>query len=709
MKHNLDHLFHPESIAVVGASTDESKLGTHILKNLCVGGHNKRLYPVNPHAEPILNLKTYASVSDIPDSIDLAVIAVPAPFVAAVVKECVQKKVPFLVIITAGFKETGEAGAKMELELKQIIKGSKTRIVGVNCLGVLSPANKLNASFSATDTHGGNIAFMSQSGAFGSAILDWSNKTSIGFKYFVSLGNKTDMNELDFVDYWEYDPEVKVVAAYLEGIDDGYKLRKYAAEASLKKPILVIKPGRSNSAKDAISSHTGTLAGDYTMIKTALEQSGVLMIESMQDLFDLMKGFSWLPYEVPDRVAVVTNAGGPAVVTTDLLEDHHLEMAKFEDKTHDSLIANLPPASNTHNPIDVIGDALSGRYRTAIEAVMKDKNTDSVIVILTPQIMTEIEKTAETIVQLVNKYKKPLVAVFIGGKKVAAGIKILNEHHIPCYGFPDQAVKVLASLSKYMAYRNKHTKKKAAVKTIVSKKSLHLPDTVAGRQILDQTTIATIAEKYGINLPKTAYPRTLAEAIAEQNKWKTPAVMKLSSVNLLHKIDSKAVYLNLDSEEKITEAYEALSKLGQTVLSKEEMKAGKFIQMQQFITGGLETILGVKRDGALHKGQEYTGFGHLVLFGLGGIYTEIFKDTAARLSPLSRDLVEEMVDETRMSKMLHGFRGKKYDYEGVVDTIQKIDRLVQDYPQIKEMDINPLIVTEDKVYAVDLKVILSNE
>ncbi len=695
----LDKLFNPQSVALIGASRDESKLGYAILNNLIRDGYQGKLYPVNPKADEILGLKSYASVTDVPGVVDMAVIVIPSRFVASALKECGEKGVKGAIIISAGFREAGQEGAQLEKELIEIAKENDIRIVGPNCLGVIHTASGLNASFAPNMPEKGWIAFMSQSGALGSAVLDWALAEEIGFSSFVSLGNKADVSEIDLLEAWENDPDTRVILAYMEGLPSGQEFMRVARRVSKKKPIVAVKSGKTAAGSRAVSSHTGSLAGSEQSYEAAFKQSGVLRVGSVQELFDASTAFAYQPPLKGTNIAVVTNAGGPGIMATDALETLGLKMATLDEKTVEVLEGKLPPAANTHNPIDVLGDAFADRYAVALEAALQDANVDGVLVILTPQIKTDVVETATVITEIAPKYHKPVLAVFMGEAKSRAGIQVLNRGKIPAYFFPERAAGALRLMYDHYLWTQQPEPEyqtfdvdKERVRGIFDKARGE------GRLTLGDAEARDIMEAYGIRIPRSELAETAEEAVQVARSIGYPVVMKIASPDILHKSDMGGVRVNVRDDDQVRDVFDILNYRAHRYMPDAKIWG---VLVQEMVTGGKEVIIGVNRD---------PQFGPLVMFGLGGIYVEVLKDVTFRIPPLSAEEARKMVSEIKTYALLRGVRGQKpADIDGIVDCILRVAQLVTDFPEVAEMDINPLMVKDAGAgaTAVDMRFVLS--
>ena len=695
----LDMFFTPQSVALVGASRDETKLGYAILNNLIHDGYQGQIYPINPRAEDILGLQSYASVSDVPGAIDLAVIVIPGRLVASVLKECGEKGVKGAIIISAGFREAGQEGAQLEREMLQVAKQYGIRVVGPNCLGVIHTASGLNASFAPNMPAEGAIAFMSQSGALGSAVLDWALAEEVGFSSFVSLGNKADVSEIDLLEAWENDPNTRVILGYMEGLPSGREFMRVARRVSKHKPIVAVKSGKTEAGSRAVSSHTGSLAGSEQSYEAAFLQSGVLRAGSVQELFDASIAFAYQPALKGPNIAVVTNAGGPGIMATDALETLGLRLATLEEKTVNLLKEKLPPAANTHNPIDVLGDAFADRYSVALEAALQDANVDGVLVILTPQIKTEIVETATAIGEISARFSKPVLAVFMGEAKVRPGFRVLNSHKIPPYLFPERAVAAMRSMYDHYLWTQQPEPEipvfdvdKETVREIFAKARAD------NRVTLGEAEARDVIKAYGIRIPKSELARNAEEAVQFARSIGYPVVMKIASPDILHKSDMGGVRVNVRDDDQVRDVFDILLYRAHRYMPDAEIWG---VLVQEMVTGGKEVIIGVNRD---------PQFGPLLMFGLGGIYVEVLKDVTFRIPPISAEEARKMVSEIKAYALLRGVRGQKpSDVDGIVDCILRIAQLVTDFPEIVEMDINPLLVKEAGAGAisVDMRFVLS--
>jgi acetyltransferase len=695
----LDMFSNPRAVAVIGASRDSGKLGYGILSNVIQYGFPGDVYPINPKADEILGLPCYPSVLDVEGPIDLAVIVIPHQFVAGVLEECGQKGVRGVIVISAGFREAGLDGVHRESELTAIAEKYGLRLIGPNCLGVIDTHGPLNASFAAGMPPRGQIAFMSQSGALCTAILDWALAKGIGFSRFFSLGNKADVDEIDLLEDWEADPNTKVILIYTEGLTDGHRFIEVARRVTKKTPVVAVKSGTTSAGSRAVSSHTGSLAGSEQAYRAAFRQAGVVRAESIERMFDLSLAFSYQPPLRGDRIAIVTNAGGPGIMATDALERAGLQMASLSTETIETLQAGLPAASNIYNPIDVLGDALADRYGLALETVIQDDGVHGVMVILTPQVMTQIQQTAEVVGQIAARYDKPILGCFMGEAKVSVGVRSLNRHRVPNYAFPERAADALRAMMEY--YHWCQTPPLQVPVFDVDKgrvRDLFERVRAEGRLSIGDTEARQVMEAYGIPVPQSRLASTAEEAVGLAEEIGFPVVLKIASPDILHKTDIGGIKLDVRTPADVRDAFDLLTYRAMRYMPEAELWG---CQVQQMVGGGKEVILGMNRD---------PQFGPLMMFGLGGIYVEVLKDVTFRIAPFSREEARAMLTEIQAVNLLRGVRGEPAaDLEAIEDVLLRLSQLVVDFSEIVEMDINPLMVFEQGrgAMGVDMRLVLS--
>ncbi len=705
--HPLDPLFHPQVIAVIGAKDTLGSVGRTIMTNLMSATKFKgKIYPINPKREHVFGLNCLKNLSEIPDPIDLAIIITPAATVPQIVEECVQAGVKSAIVISAGFKELGESGLQLENEIVRIAKKGHLPLIGPNCLGVMNPHAGVNATFARGMALPGNIAFISQSGAMCTAVLDWSLQEKVGFSAFISVGSMADVNWGTLIDYLGNDPHTHSLLLYMETIGDARAFMTAAREVALEKPIIVIKAGRSQAAAQAAASHTGSLAGSDEVFDAALERIGVLRVDSISELFSMASLLSKQPLPKGPNLSIITNAGGPAVLATDATVINKAELTKLEEKTIQALNPLLPEAWSHSNPIDILGDANAERYAQTIEIVATDKNSDGILVILSPQDMTDATLTAEKILALSLK-DKPLLTSWMGGETVELGRKLLTLGQIPNFAYPDDAAKAFAKMWSY----SQNLKSLYEIPTITSFDTETSHQFENQKQQAEQLIAATQAEKrellseyeskklldfYQIPTVRTEVAYTVTEALNYAEQIGYPIVLKLFSNTITHKTDVGGVKLNLQTAEAVSEAYHAI----QTAVT--EKAGAEFFQgvtVQKMVKhSGYELILGSSTD---------PQFGPVILFGMGGQLVEIFKDRALAIPPLTLNLARQLMMKTKIYEALLGVRGQKaVNLAKLEEIMVNFSRMVSENPLIKECDINPLIVSDKEIIALDARVVL---
>ncbi len=690
----------PKSVAIVGASTDSEKIASVILRNVIDGGYNGKIYPINPKYEEIQGRKTYPTVLEVEDSIDLVCIAIPYQFVDEIVDQCIKKKVKTVVIISAGFKETGEEGKILEEKITEKLKNANIRLLGPNCLGFINNRAKLNLSFARENPGEGNIAFISQSGAFCTAILDMACEKELGFSHVISLGNKADIHENELMNQLFADSNVKALALYLEEFKDGKEFVSLSQKA--KKPILLIAPGSSEKAKLAISSHTGALASSYDTTIAAVRKGNIILAENSEELFKLITLININAIPKGNKIAIITNAGGPGIIATDMVEKEGLELTEIGEKTKQNLLKALPRESSIKNPIDILGDAKSDRYELAIKTVLEEKDADSILVILTPQLITEIEGTAQKIVEISKTESKPIYSCFLGGKDIQAGFRILELNDAPYFNDIQEAVHLIKKLSLFEQEKeNKkmidaNTFKKRGKYTKQIKKLLKQDDVV----IVPDELAISIMKEFKIDIPNQIVTSSIEEAInfAAIN---FPVAIKATAEEFEHKTDFKAIYLDIRTITEFEEKFEELKSTIEKITGKQSPK----ILVQEMIEGKLEFFIGANREGNSNiYEKDGLGFGHLLAIGQGGIYTEVYKDIKHILLPESVENMDHILSETKVSTIIDGYRGKpKLAREQLLELMLKLQKLLISYPHIISMDINPVMLTEKRAVVVDIK------
>jgi len=676
----LKSFFEPASIAIIGASRSPGKVGYDVVKNLIEARYEGPLYPVNPKAAEVLGLQCYPSVLDTPGPVELAVISIPAQFVLDTVQQCAHKGARALIIISAGFKESGPDGAQLEKQLAQACHRERIRCIGPNCLGVMSPLTHLNASFGATMPKPGNIAFFSQSGALGTAILDVAVGEDIGMSRFISYGNKADVDETDLIEALGEDEQTDVILGYVESIDDGRKFMDVAARVTRKKPVIVFKSGRTSAGARAASSHTGSLAGADSAYDAAFRQCGVFRPGTVEEFFAYARAFAARKLPARNRMAVVTNAGGPGIIATDAIEVSRLQMAELSQDTRGRLASQLPPQANTHNPVDVLGDAKSDRYRLALDAALRDGNVDAVLTILTPQTSTEVTETAEAIAAAAQSTPKPIVTSFMGSMSVRAAWRYLDHRGVPNFALPDQAVKALEALFIHSEWRRSKPSKPATHKLDEEAIRRTIAEAKAkGHKALAEREARTIAAACGIPLPASIFAASEKDAVRAAGELGYPVVVKISSDDILHKSDAGGVKVGLENEAAVREAYRKVMASARAYKADARLDG---VLVQQMAPKGREVIIGVNRD---------PQFGPVIMFGLGGVYVEVLKDVTCRIAPLAPEDAKEMITGIRAARMLQAFRGDpRADIEALAECLTRVSQLSVEFPELTECDLNPL-------------------
>ena len=695
----LDFIFNPSSVAVIGASEDRKKVGHVIFKNLIEQGFKGKVYPVNVKRKEILGRKCYSSVKDIPDKIDLAIIAIPAKGVLPVIKDCADQGVKGVVVITAGFREIGGEGIQLEKEITKIVKEAKMKMVGPNCLGVINTFNNMNATFAPNLPPSGRVSFFSQSGALGVALIDWAIENDFGFNKFVSLGNKADLNETDFLEYFGNDPDTDVILGYIEDIKDGKRFLEIAQKVAKIKPVIIIKSGSTEAGARAASSHTGALAGSDRALTEAFKKAGIIRVNGIKELFEMAEIFKVKKLPKGNRLLVITNAGGPGIIAADTADRLGIRLDPMSKNSIEAIVDKLPPTASLYNPIDVIGDATSERYKVVLEQAIKDEVVDGICVILTPQAVTDTENVAKEIININKISEKPIFTCFIGGKKVKSAVKILKSQQVPCYSDPSVAINSYRKLIDFSIIKSKKEPEIPKIEILPENKEkvkfiLEVLENAGVTSIGDENT-TEILSLYGFNFPKKALARTPEEAVEIAEKIGYPVVLKVSSPNILHKTDVGGVKLNLKNAEEVYNGFVDITLNVKRFMSSAYIKG---VMVYEMVTDGKEVILGVSYDKT---------FGHMIMFGLGGIYVEVLKDVSFRITPVSKEEAYEMIEEIKGSKILEGVRGEPpYDKENIVDKILRLSQLVTDFPIIKEVDINPYVVKHKGGIALDARMII---
>jgi acetyltransferase len=701
----LDSMFSPQSVAVIGATERKDSVGRTVLERLRTPAFRARIYPVNPKHTSVLGMPSYPTIGDVPENVELAVIVTPAMTVPGVVGECVDAGVRSAVVISAGFKERGPEGAALECEIQKQLRRGKMRVLGPNCLGVMNPRAGFNATFAQDIARPGNVAFLSQSGALLTAILDWSFEEQVGFSAIVSTGSMLDLGWGDLIDYFGDDPATESILLYMESVGDARSFLSAAREVALRKPIIVIKAGRTPAASKAASSHTGALTGSDEVFDAALRRCGVLRVSSVSDLFYMAEVLSKQPRPRGPKLTILTNAGGPAVIATDTLLAVGGELAPLSDDTTRELNALLPAHWSHGNPIDILGDAGPERYSKALEIAAKDPHSDGLLAILAPQGMTDPSDVAESLKAHGKVHGKPVLASWMGGKSVANGIATLNAADIPTFSYPDTAARAFTYMWRYTynlrgLYETPVLSETKDLPVDVPSQVKQILENVraAGRTLLTETESKQVIGLYGIETVETRIARSVAQAIESAESIGFPVAVKLHSETITHKSDVDGVKLNLQSREAVTQAYREIETSVRQAAGPEHFLG---VSVQHMVKlDGYELILGSSVDAQ---------FGPVLLFGSGGRMVEIYRDRALALPPLNSTLAVRMMEQTQIYRALQGVRGRApANMVALENTLIRFSRMVIEQPWIKEVEINPLLATPERVIALDARIVLQD-
>lgn len=703
---NLDSIFNPKSVALIGISDKENSLGSLVYKNLTDAGFKGDIFPVNPKRDEIYGRKCYHSVTEAPKTPDLAIIMIGARFVPATIRQCGEKGVNGVIILSAGFKEAGDNGKIIEAQLEaEFAKFPDMRIVGPNCIGVVVPKFNLNASFVTGTPDDGHVAFLSQSGALCTSVLDWAYKNKIGFSYFVSIGNSLDVNFGDLIDYLENDPNTKSIVLYVESVVMAREFMSAARSVSRKKPILVYKSGRFPESAKAAASHTGAMASEDSIYDALFERAGVARVYDFGDIFyftDLV-GRSKMPKG--DRLAIVTNAGGPGVMATDSLIEHKGKLVKLSEGTMKKLNDYLPPFWSHGNPIDVLGDASAECFAETTRIVLEDENVDAVLVLLTPQAMTKPTEIADAISKMSVNTDKAIMAAWLGGELMQKGIEKFHEAGISNFEAPEQAIKAFMTLSNYTKNLEKiyEVPKEVNITYKKDRKELrkhYIKDVFTKEPILSEDQSKMLFSDYGIPTTRPIPAANAKQAVDIAEKEGYPVVLKIYSPDITHKSDVGGVALNLNNAEQVTDAF---NKMMKTVAERrpDAKIEGATVQRMVNTKGGIELIVGAKKDAT---------FGTVLLAGMGGTSAELFKDKTLQFPPLNENLARKMIESLKIYPLLKGWRGDTpKNVDKLVEVMMRLSQMVSDYPEIKELDINPLIVTPEDAIALDARIVVDEK
>jgi acetyltransferase len=702
----LDAIFAPQAVAVIGATEKPGSVGRAILRNLISNPFGATVYPVNPNRANVLGIRAYPRIAAVPESVDLAVVVTPARAVPAVIGECVEAGVKGAIIISAGFRETGPEGAELESQVLEHARRGHMRLIGPNCLGVMRPGTGLNATFATQIARPGTVGFLSQSGALCTAILDWSLQVNLGFSAFISIGSMLDVGWGDLIDYLGDDPDTQSIVVYMESIGDARSFLSASREVALTKPIIVIKAGRTEAAAKAASSHTGSLAGSDEVLDAAFRRVGVLRVNSISQVFDMAEVLAKQPRPRGPKLAIVTNAGGPGVLATDALIENRGELAELSPTTLETLNAFLPPAWSHSNPLDILGDADAQRYARTLEVTAQDPNIDGLIAILTPQAMSEPTATAQELCRYANVTGKPVLACWMGGDEVGPGKRILEKAGIPAFAYPDDAAQILSSM--WRSYYNLQALYEtpyelfAGELTPGAKRAREHAQAIVAMARAEERSVVTEVESkqiltaYDIPTVETLVAETEDAAVTAALGIGFPVVLKLQSKTITHKTDVGGVQLNLHSTDAVRDAYRAIESAIRRRLGVEHFQG---VSVQPMIKlDGYELIIGSSVD---------PQFGPVLLFGTGGQLVEVFKDRALGLPPLNTTLARRMMEQTKIFTALKGVRGRQpVDLEALEQLLVRFSHMVVEQRWIKEIDVNPLLVSPERILALDARVIV---
>ena len=689
---SLDAIFRPRAVAVVGASRKRGTIAAEVFHNLLRTGFPGAIYPVNPKAGVVQSVRAYPRVRDIPDPVDLAVIVVPAAQVVDAVVDCGEKGVKGVIVITAGFAEVGAEGAARQEQLIATVRRYGMRLVGPNCLGVVNaePSVALNATFAPTFPPFGNVAFSSQSGALGLAIIEVARELGVGISQFVSMGNRADVSGNDLIAHWEQDPATEVVLLYLENLGNPRHFMDIARRVSRRKPIVVVKSGRTEAGARAASSHTGSLAGVDVAVDALLGQAGVVRTDTIDEMFDVAMLLANQPVPRGRRVGIITNAGGPGIMATDALASRGLDVVRLSEATQARLAAFLPSEASVKNPVDMIASASASQYAEALEVLAQGDEVDAIVVLFVTPIVTEARDVAAAIVGAAARSEKTILTCFMGRHGVPEAVSSLRLKHVPSYAFPESAA---AALSKAVRYGEWLASPEGTVPPLADvnvERAARVIRAVKGPRWLTPLELGEVLAAYGIATPRAI--EVSSAAAARDAAFGFPLAMKLASDTITHKSDVGGVVLGLRSTDEVARAYEAMATRIAAIGRQDEMRG---VLLQEMVEGGVETFIGATRD---------SDFGHLLGFGIGGVNVELWKDIVFRVAPLRDVDARAMLDQIRARALLDGFRGAPgADKTALVSVLLRVSRLVTDFPEIVELDINPLVALPDRAVAVDAR------
>lgn len=685
----FEPFFNPRGVAVIGASRDPHKLGYGVVRNLIEYRYRGSIYPINPVARDILGHTCYPSVAETPDPVDLAVIVVPVHLVAAVLDQCGQRGIRHAIVVSGGFSETGPEGQVHEQALARAAQKHGIRVIGPNCIGTIDTHSSVNTTFVVGMPQVGDIGFVSQSGALCAAVIDWARGAGVGFSRIVSMGNQVDVNETEMLAAMSADGQTRVITAYIEGVAHGRAFMQAAGQAARRKPVVVLKAGKGASGAKAVASHTGALAGSAEAYAAAFQHSGVLSAGTMEELFDWARALAWQPLPEGKRVAVLTNAGGPAILAIDALEAAGLQVAPLSEETRDYLRPRLPAAASVQNPVDVLAGSGPGTYAVALDALLSDPTVDAVLVIMAPNDWFLPASLAEVICEVAAVHHKPVLASIMGLASVDQALAILHQRRVPNFAFPERAASALAAMLARRQWLDTPAELPVELTDV---------DREAARAALKRGDLVSVLAAYGIAFPPGQPAGTAQEAARLANEIGYPIALKLLSPDITHKSDVGGVVLNLASEEAVVAAFESIVASARAAHPEANVDG---VLVQKMLSSGQEIIVGVRRD---------SQFGPLALVGRGGVEVELLRDVATGIAPLSRGQAERMLDSTRAGARLRGWRGSPpADRAAVLDAMLRLAQLAVDFPSISELEINPLYVLAQGqgAFAVDVRGVIS--
>ena len=697
MTSSLKPFFDPRGVAIIGASASPDKLSYGILKNLISYGYRGGIYPVNPKAEEILGVTCYSEICQVPDPVDLAVIVLASKLIPSVLEECGKRAIKAVIIISGGFKEVGAEGRGLEEDVLKIASNYKIRLIGPNCVGTMNLITGLNTTFIKGVPSTGGIGFISQSGAICGGVVDHFANKGIGFSHFLSLGNEADVSETDMIGYFGADEDTRVIAAYIEGIQDGQRFLKITRQVTAKKPVVILKAGKSEEGAKAVSSHTGSLAGSHSAYQAAFKQSGVIEVFSTSDLLNTAMALDWLNPPQGNKVAIITNSGGPAALASDSLAINGIQLASISSVIQEKLKEKLNPSAQTGNPVDMLGGANEEEFAYALDLVLSDPGVDMVLPILVPQSLVKPERVAQAIVESSRKTAKPVIVCLMGMESIQEARKILYKNHVPMVDFPELTGVMFGALYKRSLTKESILKIPAVESNNGRDQVKTIFEINAGKKVWGENETRPILAAYGIPLVEGGLVNSIKDGQKLANSLGYPVVMKVSSEQLLHKSEAGVVKVDVKDDHSFAETYINLIDKANHYDVNARIEG---ILVEKMAPKGEEVIIGMKRD---------PGFGPMLMFGMGGIFVELFKDVAFRIAPISFNDAEEMIRETKAFQLLNGWRGgAKFDIKAITNPLKLLGQLAIDFPQIQEVEINPLRVLPEVagVLGLDCRMIL---